>query len=88
MPERERRPWREQPGTKAKPGRSQSGRSADVGIGIARGRQLDRAVNLVDRICRVAGNPNLVTVARKRLARGGVPAAIRRHDSAVLAEAV
>jgi hypothetical protein len=72
MPERERRPWR-QPEAKAKPGRSQSGRSADGGIGIARRRQLDRAVHLIDRICRVAGSPNLVTEARRRLARRGVP---------------
>jgi hypothetical protein len=87
MAERERRPRREQPADpKARPSRSRPERAASRGASIARRKELDRAVRLIDRICRVAGNPNLVQEARRRLARRGVPAAIRRHDSAVLFE--
>jgi len=51
---------------------------------MPRRRKLERAIRLVDRICRVAGSPNLIKEARRHLARRGMPLAIRRHDSAVL----
>jgi hypothetical protein len=82
MAERERRPQREHAAKKTR--LSQPGRSTGGGAGIARWSQLDWAVRLIDRICRVAGNPKLIKEARRRLARRGVPIAIRRHDSAVL----
>src|ERR1700716_437622 len=84
MVERERRPRREQAAKKVRPNPSRPGRSAGDRASIARWSQLDWAVGLIDRICRVAGNPNLIKEARRRLARRGVPMAIHRHDSAVL----
>ena len=60
--------------------------SGDRGRNTGRKAGLARAVRLIDRICRVAGNPNLIEEARRRLARCGVRKAIRKHESPVLFE--
>lgn len=45
---------------------------------------LGHASRLVRRICRVAGDPQLITALSGDLARHGVQSAIQRHDSTVL----
>jgi len=47
-------------------------------------RELDRASRLVRRICRIAGDPRLITKLSRDLARRGVRSAIRRRDTPVL----
>src|SRR4051794_10654528 len=49
-------------------------------------KQLDRGrtIQLINRICDVAGAPSLIDEARVRLARHGVIAAVRRHDTPVI----
>jgi hypothetical protein len=47
-------------------------------------REIDRAARLVDRICRIAGEPRLIDKLSRDLARRGVRAAIRRRETSVL----
>src|SRR5690349_19230748 len=82
MAERERRPRREPAAKKTRP--SRLGRSAGGGAGIVGRSELDRAVGLIDRICRVAGDPKFIDRARRHLAHRGVRKAIRQRDSAIL----
>jgi hypothetical protein len=50
----------------------------------SRGSELDKATRLVQRICRIAGEPHLIDEISNALARGGVQSAIQRHDTSVL----
>jgi hypothetical protein len=43
-----------------------------------------RIVKLVERICRLAGNPGLIEEGREDLVWHGVPKAIRQHDTATI----
>jgi hypothetical protein len=51
---------------------------------VARHRSLARAVKFVERICRIAGDPNLISRTRRHLRQQGVIAAIRNHDTPAL----
>jgi hypothetical protein len=47
----------------------------------AKSIELDRAVRLVSHVCHVAGNRHLINHVRRDLARRGVRAAIRHHNT-------
>jgi hypothetical protein len=57
---------------------------SEKGLLIAWTSNHRRAIQLVRRICEVAGSSTLIEDARVRLARHGVIAAIRRHDTPVI----
>src|SRR5437868_15359947 len=82
MPERQTRRNAARRKAGAKPAYSRPKSSRSKATNAAR-RELQDCVRLIERICRVAGNPNLIRDARRRLSRRGILTAIRRHDSAV-----
>ena len=51
-----------------------------------RAAELARAVRLITRICRIAGDPQFIKRAHRYLTRRGVRAAIVQHDSSLLFE--
>src|SRR3954452_21927095 len=57
---------------------------SELGLSIARASNRRRALQLVRRICEIAGSPSLIEDARVRLARHDVIAAVLRHDTPVI----
>jgi hypothetical protein len=53
-------------------------------VRTADGRALDHAVRIIYRVCCLAGAPDLIDEIREELRAEGIPAGIRRHDTAVL----
>ena len=88
MAEHERQPRRS-----AKSGQPLSTPSATRGPYAPRSQQrrpraaeIVRAVRLITRICRIAGDPQFIERAHRYLTRRGVRAAIVQHDSSLLFE--